>query len=288
MKKDLPVFNIENFLHFSKDHDFYVDDFLPHIRNHDFTNKPHKHDFYMVVFFTAGTGSHEIDFTTYKVCAGSVFFLQPGQTHHWQLSDNIEGIIFFHTGEFFDKGFTKIRLRDFPFFSSIYNSPFLLLQKRRVTDIARLFREIKDEYNGTDQMKDGRLLSLVNLLYTDLTRLYGTTKAMENENYLHKLKAFESLVETNFKTMKSPAVYAALMHLTSRHLNRICKSCLDKTSSEIVLDRVILEAKRLLMRTEFSISEVATNLGYSDNSYFSRLFKKHSGKSPREFVLEYQ
>ena len=137
-------------------------------------------------------------------------------------------------------------------------------------------------------MKDQKILSLVNLLYIDLARLYKPVVHLNSENYLLKLRLFEDLVEKHFKEIKFPSVYAGMMNITERHLNRICKTCLDKTSSDLIFDRTILEAKRLLMRNGISISEVAEQLGYLDNSYFSRLFKKRTGSTPKKFMNHYQ
>ena len=102
------------------------------------------------------------------------------------------------------------------------------------------------------------------------------------------LKLFEDLVEKHFKNIKSPTAYAGLMKISERHLNRVTRACLSKTASEFILDRCILEAKRLLMRGEMAIADVSLMLGYIDNSYFSQIFKKRTGKTPREFMGTYR
>jgi len=288
VKKNLPVVSIGDFRHFSRDHDFYAERLLPHIQLHDFTNRPHKHDFFLVVLFTHGTGTHEVDFTRYKIRPGTVFFLNPGQSHHWILSKDIDGLIFFHTRDFFDKEFTRFRLRDYPFFSSINNPPFLQLKKKDIPVIKSVFQNIKEEYADALTLKEEKILSLVNLLYVELTRRYVPNFRVKSENYLSRLSVFEDLVEKHFIEIKFPSAYAALMNITERHLNRISKTCLGKTSSEMILDRIILEAKRLLMRTDTPIAEIAEQLGYADNSYFSRLFKKRTGLSPKKFAKNYK
>lgn len=288
VKNKLPVLNIGNFRHFNSAADFYAERILTHIQHHDFTRQAHKHDFFLVVLFTRGHGTHSIDFTSYEIKAGTVFFLNPGQTHHWTLSKDIDGLIFFHTLEYFDKGFTSIRLRDYPFFASVYNPPLLRIKKTDLPEIKLLFEKIENEHRNANTLKEQKILSLLNLLYIDLTRIYVPTIKLESETYLSQLRIFEDLIEKHFKEIKFPSGYARLMHMTERHLNRISKTCLNKTSSDLIFDRILLEAKRLLMQGDHSISEIAGQLGYFDHSYFSRLFKKRTGMSPIKFKMNYK
>lgn len=78
------------------------------------------------------------------------------------------------------------------------------------------------------------------------------------------------------------------MHLSEKHLNRICKICLNKTTSELIMDRIILEAKRILAFSKYSVSQVAEDLGYSTTSYFIRIFKKKTGRTPFEFMQDFR
>jgi AraC family transcriptional activator of pobA len=68
-----------------------------------------------------------------------------------------------------------------------------------------------------------------------------------------------------------------------KHLNRICNEILKKTTTEVIIHRVVLEAKRMLMNKNLTVNEVATKLGYDDYSYFVRLFKKNTGMTPKTF-----
>lgn len=71
-KKTLPIYNIENFRHFSNENDFYANSIKKHLADHHFTITPHKHDFFLTVLFTKGNGIHDIDFTSYKIDRKSV------------------------------------------------------------------------------------------------------------------------------------------------------------------------------------------------------------------------
>ena len=79
-----------------------------------------------------------------------------------------------------------------------------------------------------------------------------------------------------------------MMNITPKHLNRITQNIIGKTTSEVILDRILLEAKRVILHTGKSFSEIAIGLGYEDYAYFSRLFKQKTGLTPSQFLKTYQ
>lgn len=288
--RKIPVYNIDDFKQFEDGKDFYANTLSRHLALHHFVNVPHKHDFYITVLITKGTGKHEIDFSTYDVKPGYVFFLSPGQTHNWQLSKNCDGYIFFHSATFYDLNFTSKKIKDYLFFSSVYNLPLLQLNAAHTTRLKPLFNELLNEYTANAWMKYSKLCSLADLIYIELTRLYSPLyeRKEANEGYLDKIRKLEDLVDKNFKTIKFPKDYAEMMNLSEKHLNRICKSCLNKTTTDVISDRIILEAKRILVISKASVSQVAEQLGYTDYAYFSRLFRKKCNQTPLEFAKQYK
>ena len=115
--KIFPVLNINDFDFEGNTNQFYANKFSNHLNDfHKTITKPHKHDFYLSVLFTQGKGTHVIDFNRYDIKPGSLFFMLPGQTHDWVLSDDIEGYIFFHTKSFYDLLFPNKRLDEYPTF----------------------------------------------------------------------------------------------------------------------------------------------------------------------------
>lgn len=97
------------------------------------------------------------------------------------------------------------------------------------------------------------------------------------------IKNFQRLVETHFLELRLPGAYAELLHVTTNHLNALCKENLGKQAGEVIRERILLEAKRLLINVDLSVAEIAYRLNFSDNSYFTRFFKKHEGLTPDEF-----
>jgi len=193
-------------------------------------------------------------------------------------------MFFFHTKAFYNEGFTTEQITNYPFFNSTNNEPLVSIKKANLTPIENLFKEILNEYRGQHPLKFNKLHALINIVYIELARVYTPATKKENEKYLGAVHKLETLIDKNFKEIKFPAEYAALMNITERHLNRITKTCLNKTPTELIADRVILEAKRMLIHSTHTVAEVAAELGYFDTSYFCRLFKKKTKLTPKQFI----
>lgn len=288
---NIHVLNIEKFLATENQKDFYVSDLKTHIKkNKSYITNPHKHNSYLCVLFTKGLGNHEIDFTNYTIQSGSLFLIAPGQTHHWNLSDDIDGYIFTHTLVFYDFHYTRERLHQFPFFQSVHNNAHLELTPSDRKTIVQLFDLICLEYNSQQILKSQMILNYISIIYTTLSRIYTSEVKYGRKNsvtYIEKYQQFEQLVEKHFLTEKSPSKYADLLHITPKHLNRITKSSINKTASELISDRIILEAKRKIVHSKINLSAIAYSLGYEDYAYFSRLFKQKEQISPSEFLKKY-
>ncbi|MDM1378993.1 helix-turn-helix domain-containing protein [Myroides marinus] len=271
--------------------DFYANTIPQHlITNHNHVEKPHRHDFYVCMIFTQGSGTHEIDFHSYEIKPGAIFVLAPGQTHSWVLSDDIDGYIFFHTQEFFDLYFVRETIREYPVFRSSYYPNGLIIEGQDKLILESVFKRIAEEVDGNRWKKNTVLVNLASLLYIEFNRLIlagDSFIAVSNLQYNNHLQHFEDLLEKNFQTEKSAAVYAEWMNMTQKHLNRVCKTLVDKTTTDIIIDRVILEAKRMLIYTGKSFNEIGSMLGYDDYSYFSKVFKKKVGYTPKEFLKKY-
>ncbi len=290
--KNFAVLNIEQFGNENKIEGFYVNTIENHlITAHHNIHKPHKHNFYLTVLFTHGKGVHEIDFVKYEVKPGSLFFLNPGQMHQWELSNDTRGFIFFHSQSFYDLHFVTEKINNYPFFHSIQNLPVLYLEKENVGYFNGLFQEILNESTSILMFKAPKIIALTELIYIESTRLYMGDEVLEPVKlnaYSDKFQQFESLVEMNYKTEKAASKYADWLHISPKHLNRITQNMVNKTTTDIILERVFLEAKRELISQKFNFSEIASDLGYVDYAYFSRLFKKKCGETPSEFLQHYR
>src|SRR6218665_2617626 len=287
--KTLPIYNIEKFKHLGKESDFYTNSLKAHLMLHEFTVAPHRHDFYFVAIFIKGSGTHTVDFIKYFVKPGSVFAIIPGQSHNWNLSEDTEGFVLFHTKNFYNLYFPSKRVQDYPFFGSMHNSPSFLLKEKSLKNAKLICSEILNEYKHEYLLKFQRISVMLDLLYIDLTRLYLPKSFIirKKHDYLFRIEKLENLIDAHFRKIRSPGQYAKMMFVSNKHLNRICKEVLNKTTSDLIMDRLLLEAKRLLVHSSLTVSEIAGELGFFDVSYFSRLFKKKIGKTPLKFIKSF-
>jgi len=287
----VPILNIDQFDLEASFTDFYSNALHLHLKkNAHIFHKPHKHDFFLCVIFSKGSGIHEIDFDTYPIVPGSVFFLKPGQTHYWNFDSPPEGYIFFHTQNFYEFYFSTTKLIQFPFYYSYKNPPYLTLTPHKLQQMLLRFDEVNTEYHGRGFYKKQKLTSLIHLIYIDLARFYvsfESQRKVTSSTYLKTLQTLEHTIETFYKTEKFPKFYADKLNISPKHLNRIIKTTLNKTTSELIGERILLEAKRLIVHSNNSLSGIADTLGFEDYAYFSKVFKLKTGTTPMAFKKRY-
>lgn len=286
MVSQLPVYTIDAFRSADEHADFYANTLNPHVAGHTFTNLPHKHDFYFVMLVTKGSGTHEIDFTKYTVKPGCIFIMKPGQMHYWKLSKNIDGYIFFHSKMFYEEEFTGLKLRDYPFYASYQAASMMMANDP--AELKMLMGEIVNEFRDNNAYRQQSLHALVNLVYVKLSRSYKLNKTAKSQVYLQTAFEFEKLLDQHFKEKRSANDYAKLLNITEKHLNRIVRKCFNKTSTQLIAERLVLEAKRMLIHSNKQVTQIAYDLGYSDKSYFVRFFKKNAGETPLTFLERYK
>ncbi|GAA4162580.1 helix-turn-helix transcriptional regulator [Chryseobacterium ginsenosidimutans] len=289
----ISVLNIDLFQGGKNTPYFYFSTMQNHlIVGHRYLEKAHRHDFYATILFTKGSGVHEIDFQRYDVSAGSLFFMSPGQIHSWELSDDIEGYLFFCLQDFYEMHYVNQKLRNFPFFGSVNFPRKLQLNKEELQENISLMQQLQKEYQSQNVMKNGLMLSLLSQIFIHSTRRFSrdfdNLASSASLSYFKHYQEFEAVIELYFATEKSITFYASLLNITSKHLNRITQTVVQKTATEVITERVILEAKRMLMYLDESLVEIAFRLGYEEYSYFVRVFRKTSGMTPTQFIKLYK
>jgi len=281
--KKYPIYSVQNFSCNDVYRDFYVNTFAEHLKSHSFVEEPHRHDSYLMVFFTNGSGLHEVDFDQFEIKRGSLFVLQPGQMHHWSLSEDIEGFVIIFSQELYNLYFGQKKINEYNFYHSIHNRPEMVFEKNEIPKIQPYFDLLIQENNQNNKLQLDKMLNLLDCIHIEISRKYSETYSHQTHSYNIKINKFESLLETYFRKEKLPSFYAEKLNITLKHLNRICNEILQKTATEVIMDRVILEIKRMLIDKQLAVNEVAFAVGYEDYSYFSRFFKKQTGMSPTEF-----
>nr|WP_256471373.1 helix-turn-helix domain-containing protein [Solitalea agri] len=246
---------------------------------------PHRHSFYQLMYVSAGSGKYTVDFKTYDAQPGQLFFLSPGQIHSWNFNADADGFIINFDESFFTAVcYNPYFLNEFPFFNSMTQRSTTMAKEEIKPTILSLFAHIKQEHESDGDFKNDYLRALLLQLLVVLARACQPEKQTEATKYNYTLlRNFEKLIEGHFKSKKLPKEYAELLFITPNHLNAVVASVTGKSSGEIIRDRILLEAKRMLVNSGQTISEIAWDLNFEDNAYFSRFFKKYTGVSPDEF-----
>lgn len=285
-----PVLDIDQFKTSKVFNDLYVNTFSNHIKtNKKLISKPHSHNFYLCVLFTEGTGIHDIDFNKYEISPGKVFFLKPGQTHFWKFDTEPKGFIFFHSQEFYEMYYVTHRLSSFPFYYSFQNPPILDVSQSDQEVIIK-YQNLYKEYLDFQPFRELKIRNIITDIYITLTRKYTLDVDFTNyshPNYLKILENLETSIDHYYDKQKLPKYYANKLNITTKHLNRVVKETVNKTTNQLISERVILEAKRLIVHSNSSFFTIAETLGFSDYAYFSKYFKTRSGFTPMDFRKRY-
>ena len=246
--------------------------------------EPHMHDFYLLLFIEKGEGIHEIDFTKHVVKPYQIYFLRPQQVHYWQLSGNTKG---------YQLMFSKNTIN---LIHGLSQLPFFQLG---VPQLINLFPENYFNLKSTIEELNNLLLKNQNidheisilqffLLLKKIQKLYNKEyPLLEQENKDLKIQEFKNLLEKYFTEHHQVAFYAEKLNITPNYLNIRCKKKLGITASQVIQQRIVLEAERLLITTNLPIKEIAFSLSFFDIGYFYHYFKKWVNKTPKEFRLSY-
>jgi AraC family transcriptional regulator, transcriptional activator of pobA len=285
MTKDrYPVINIGQLAEFKQD-DLLISRFAPYLAIHQNLQQAHKHTFYHLLLFTNGGGSHTIDFEKFPVNPFQIYFMVPGQVHQWRFEGEVDGFVVNFSPAFFQSFLLKTDyLEQFSFFSGDARNAVIEIpvgQQQLVLDLfEKLIKESEEPTQGATDMVRVLLLQL----FIIIGRISGIAAPKQAGLYnLTLLRNFRQLIEKNYLKLRLPKEYAELLYITPNHLNALTHDLLGISAGEVIRDRIILEAKRLLVSRDLAISEIASRLNFSDNSYFTKFFKKQAGITPEEF-----
>jgi AraC family transcriptional regulator, transcriptional activator of pobA len=244
----------------------------------------HRHD-YFELFFVEGKGEHFNDFQVYSIVTPSIVCVSPGQVHFWKNAESLRGHMICFTQEFAEKDSSAdYSLVQHRFWFPAENPPIIRVSKEQARETVSLIEEIQREFNGRVEGSDRIIHLLLQLLLLKMNRFYlpaNTNSSSRREAEL--VRRFLVNLQQNFHGATSVSSHAALLGVSPETLSETVKRETGKTPGTLIRERILLEAKRLLLHTSLSVAEIAYKLTFNDPSYFNRFFRRLAGKTPMDF-----
>jgi len=255
--------------------DFFVLNRIEEANEHYF-NGIHRHDFYELLWFTdlKPKQVHYIDFVKYPIGRNQLFLLLPDQVHNIEKKDKA-GFMFAISRDFFER---LISADIFKLLGHTLNFS-VNIPDAQTNVFYRLLELIQIEYSG--EKRPAILESYLRGWFLHCIALQKETRAEELPS--QRMGSLIESVEANFREQRSAAFYAGELSLSAKRLNELTRQSFGKTISQLINDRLILEAKREISSGDKSIKEISYELGFSEPAYFTRFFGKQTGNSPEDF-----
>jgi len=249
------------------------------------TTKAHRHNYYEIFLFDKGGGYHEIDFGAHNISDKSVHFVAPGMIHKVRRAPNSFGSILLFSKDFYQLGpQASPSLYEYPFLNAqISGSPIVNLTQTQFDELLQLSQTMGHE-KATNGLTNAEIIRTYLHIFLLKCKEYSNTDVQalptSSAAYFQKL---QQLLEDNYRQQHMPSFYADELNVSFKKLNDICKQHAGFTMSSMVKERLMLEAKRLLMHTDHSIKEIGYFLGFEDPAYFNRFFRKNEEISAGAF-----
>jgi AraC family transcriptional regulator, transcriptional activator of pobA len=242
-------------------------------------NGVHRHAFHELFFFLRGSGRHMIDLEMHPIEAPCIHVVAPGQVHCLERSPDMEGLVVMFGSEMELEQGHEARAA---LFSSLDRPRAYPITAEQAVSAAALIGIMEQELS-TDALPAVLNAHLAGLLIKCLhwsRRADGEGRQVDVHDAVRR---FSDLLERHFLNERQVAWYADQLAITPGHLNALVKQRLGLPVSTVIQDRLLLEARRLLLHSGMSVKEVSHALHIEDPGYFNRLFKKATGSTPLEF-----
>jgi len=244
---------------------------------------PHRTGFYHIFWFQHGNHVHWVDFEPIQIQPGTLLFLSKDRVQRFDAHARATGYVILFTGDFFNQDLKYLH-------SNILFNDLMKVAMVHLSADTRPFSELVTlmQWELTHKKDAGQHGMLHNLLHNFLLyaereyRQQAFTELKKNAD-LDYLLLFREMLEKHYQSEKQVQFYARELLVTEKRLNTATSKTVGKTPKEMIDDRVMLEAKRLLAHTQDTIKEIGYTLGYDEPTNFIKYFKKHKGQTPVEF-----
>jgi AraC family transcriptional activator of pobA len=240
--------------------------------------EPHRHAYHELIWVREGHGRHLIDGDVVEFGPRTLTLIAKGQVHQFQRADGVRGVIV----RFEDDWLSSSRRWLF----SGQSCTALSVPEReaaRFDALLDLLRVEVERPSGPESAELRRHLLAAVLLWAQRWREGQLEEGGASRSDLQLYQQFDELLERDFSTNHDAGHYAAELGMTTGTLSRMLTKLTGLSTKQLILDRVILEAVRLLRFSDLSIKEIAARLGYNDQFAFSKAFKRQRGEAPADF-----
>ena len=248
-----------------------------------------RHNYYSLIWVINGSGKVKVDFSEYGFEKDALFSFSPWQPYMYSAAEEISGIaLHFHPDFFCIHKHHKEVSCNGVLFNNIYQPPFIYVDEISATTFLMLIEQIRTEMRNPALAQYELLVSYLKIFLITASRLktqqHPQALEVETENKEpFVLQNLKNSIESHFRKKHSASEYADLLNISAKALAKITKTYFNKTITDLISERIIIEAKRELYLTNKPVKEIAYQLGYEDEHYFSRFFKNNANISPQVY-----
>ncbi len=243
---------------------------------------PYRQDYYFFFLPRAGRSRHWIDFISYDWQPGSIYFTQARHIHLNQGNEPLEGTLLAFTEKFLLPE-DMLSRKKLPILQNPDDIHELKLSGEERDFLHNLFVQMQAGYSQQQDSTAGIMRSYLNIFLVYMSRIYTRQfNASPPSDDQWKIGRLKELLHEKYDPQLQAADYARLLDITPGQLNKLIMAYTGKTATALVQERIILEARRIIVHGDLSLKEMATSLGF-DDAGFSRFFKRLTGETPTAF-----
>lgn len=248
--------------------------------------KPHRAQFYQIIWNEKGEGNHLIDFNSVNIKDNTILFIPHNSVSVFDKNGSYEGKAILFTDNFYCKNKEDVKyLKTSILFSDLYNTAKINVNPA-MSELKVYLNSMETEFKRKHDISQHNILH--NMLHIFLLQAEREIRKqgfeeLKQSPLLDILVHFKELLEKNYRIERSVNKYASELNLSEKQLYKSTKTIFDKTPKQIIDERVLLEAKRLLVHSSESVKEIAYGLGYDEPTNFIKYFRKHTKYTPLEF-----